>query len=254
MAAVRGIAGLAAFLLLWEIAPEIGLVDGQFLPSPGAVFHELIRQVTELSFWRAIGQTMRAWALGIAISGFLGIALGVAIGVSPFLRRATHSTIEFLRPVPSVALVPVAVVVYGISLKAELLLIVYACFWIILIQVLYGIADLDSVAVDNAKVLRLTWRQRIRYLVWPTTLPFLFTGLRLSATVALILAISAELLIGTPGLGNAVALAQSTGHVSRMYALVVVTGLIGILMNVLMRTAERRILAWHVSVRMDQTQ
>ena len=111
------------------------------------------------------------------------------------------------------------------------MLITYAAFWQVLIQVLYGVADVDMVANNTAKTYGLGMLARIRYVVFPTALPYLMTGVRLAATVALVLAITAELVIGSPGLGREIALAQSGGAISGMYALVLATGLIGVLIN-----------------------
>lgn len=91
--------------------------------------------------------------------------------------------------------------------------------------------------------------QRVRYLIFPTLLPFLMTGLRLSATIALILAISVELIVGTPGLGQEVAFAQINGSAPAIYALIITSGLLGIAINMLMRFIERKTLFWHESVR-----
>ena len=131
---------------------------------------------------------MSGWAIGLAIAAAAAIVLGIVIGSSDVLRRGTHSTIEFLRPIPSVALIPLAVLVFGTSLRSTLLLVVYAAFWQVLIQVLYGVGDVDPVASDTAKSYGLGRVARVRYLVWPTALPYVMTGLRLGAAVALILA------------------------------------------------------------------
>jgi len=177
------------------------------------------------------------------------VALGLLIGSSHFLRRATRSTIEFLRPIPSVALIPLAVLLFGMKIESSLLLVVYASFWQVLLQVLYGVADVDPVAENTARSYGLGRMARIRYVVWPTVLPYLMTGIRLASAVALILAITAELIIGSPGLGQQIALTQSGGAVPQMYALIVATGLIGVLINVGVRFVEKRVLAWHSSVR-----
>ena len=194
---------------------------------------------------------MKAWFLGLLIAVAAAVLLGFIIGSSDFLRKATNSTIEFLRPIPSVALIPLAVLLFGVKIESSLLLIVYACFWQVLIQVLYGVADVDMVANNTARTYGLGRMARIRYVVFPTALPYLMTGVRLAAAVALVLAITAELVIGSPGLGREIALAQSGGAISGMYALVLATGLIGVLINMLMRLIEKRTLAWHSSVRSE---
>jgi ABC-type nitrate/sulfonate/bicarbonate transport system permease component len=175
----------------------------------------------------------------------------VLIGTTPFLLVSTRSTIEFLRPIPSVALIPLAVLLFGADLRSKLLLIVYASFWQVLIQVLYGVQDVDPVADDTARSYRFSRWGRIRYVVWPTALPYVLTGLRLASTVALVLAVTGELVIGAPGLGQQIALAQSSAAIPTLYALVMVTGLVGILINTLARWAERRLLSWHPSTRAE---
>ena len=145
----------------------------------------------------------------------------------------------------------VAVLLYGVSIQSALLLIVYASFWQVLIQVLYGVADVDNVAMNTARSYGLGPLARLRYVIFPTTLPYLMTGIRLAAAVALILAITAQLIIGTPGLGAEIAKAQSGGSYVAMYALILATGMLGVLINIVMRVIERRVLSWHSSVRTE---
>jgi len=114
---------------------------------------------------------------------------------------------------------------------------------------MYGVHDVDPVAQETARSFGMGWWSRVRHLVWPTALPYVLTGVRLAAAVALILAITAELVIGSPGLGNRIGSAQSGGAVATMYALVLVTGVLGVAVNLLARLLERRVLHWHPSVR-----
>lgn len=246
-----GAIGIVGFLLIWEVVARTGLVDPRFLPPASEVIVRLGEYLVDLAFWRDVRETMTSWAIGLAIAIVAGGVAGFAIGSSRFLERATRSTIEFLRPIPSVALIPLAVLLFGTKIQASLLLIVYAAFWQILLQVIYGTLDVDPVANDTAKSFGLSRFSRLRYVVWPTTLPYLMTGIRLAATVALILAITSELIIGTLGLGKQIALTQSGGAVSSMYALVLATGLIGVAINLVARLIERRALSWHTSVRSE---
>ena len=246
-----GILGIIGFLATWELIPRLGLIDERFLPPASEVIAALVVDVGLTAFWVAVGETMKAWFLGLLMAVAAAVLLGFIIGSSDFLRKATNSTIEFLRPIPSVALIPLAVLLFGVKIESSLLLIVYASFWQVLIQVLYGVADVDMVANNTAKTYGLGRMARIRYVVFPTALPYLMTGVRLAAAVALVLAITAELVIGSPGLGREIALAQSGGAISGMYALVLATGLIGVLINMLMRQVEKRILGWHSSIRSE---
>ena len=248
---VLGGSGIVGILSLWEVVSRSGVVNADFLPPASTVLLRLARDLGTFPFWTAVGETLYAWILGLAIAVAAAVITGFAIGSSGFLKRFSHSTIEFLRPIPSVALIPLAVLLFGARLESTLLLVVYAAFWPVLIQLLYGIADVDKVANDTAKSFGLGLSACIRYVVWPTALPYLITGIRLSAAVGLILAVTAELIIGSPGLGREIAVAQAGGATTEMYALVLATGLLGIVINSGLRLAERKALAWHISTRTD---
>ncbi len=248
-----GVIGLVAFGALLEIAPRLGWVREQFLPPTSGVLAELGHQVRQAEFWDALQNTLLTWFIGLGIAATAGVVLGVVIGIVPFVRAATASTIEFLRPIPSVAWLPIAVIAYGSTRPATLWLVIYASFWQVLVQVLHGVADVDPVAQDTARAYRLRWWARVRYLIWPTALPYAVTGVRLATSVALILTVTGELFIGTPGLGQAIYVAQLSGAsaVEALYALVVVTGLLGVAANLITRAAQRRVLSWHPSVRTE---
>ncbi|MGH3098437.1 MAG: ABC transporter permease [Streptosporangiales bacterium] len=248
-APVLGALGFAVFLALLEVVPRVGLVSPRFLPPTSTILRTLGGQLDEGAFWAAVGETVQGWALGLLIAFVGGLVLGIIIGSVPLLRRLTSSTIEFLRPIPSVALIPLAVLLFGTDIRSTLVLVVYAAFWQVLIQVLYGVADIDPVADETARSYGFSRWARIRYVTWPTALPYVMTGLRLAAAVALILAVTAELVIGSPGLGQQIAVAQSSHAVPLVYALVLTTGLLGVAVNVGVRLLERRLLSWHTSVR-----
>ncbi len=247
--ALLGLAGLCGFLALVEALPRLGFVSPDHLPPTSSIAAALAEETSDAAFWTALGDTLTGWALGLLIATTAGITAGMVISIVPYLREATASTVEFLRPIPSVALIPLAVLLFGTDLRSTLLLVVYAAFWQVLVQVLYGVQDTDPVAEETARSYGLGTWARIRHVLWPTALPYVMTGVRLAAAVSLVLAITAELVIGAPGLGARIAVAQTSHAVPDMYALVAVTGLIGVLINAGARAVERRSLAWHQSVR-----
>ena len=251
MRVLLGIVGLLGFGVLLELAPRVGLVSERYAPPTSTILSTLAEQAADARFWTAVFDTVRTWLFGLAIAVLLGVLVGIALGSVPIVRAATSSTIEFLRPIPSVALIRLVIVLYGPTVTSTLVLVVYAAFWQVLVQVLHGVADVDPVARDTARSYRLGRWTRVRYLVWPTALPYVVTGVRLAATVALILTITGELVIGSPGLGQEIAIARTSGAVPAMYALIVVTGLFGVLANVVTRAAERRALHWHQSMRTE---
>ena len=250
--AALGVLGLLCVVALVQVLPSSGLVDPDYLPPSTDIARALGDQVQTSEFWTAFGQTLRGWAIGLAVSMVAGVAVGMVIGSVRPLREYTASTIEFLRPIPSVALIPLVVLMYGSQPKSALVLVVYAAFWQVLVQVMYGVADVDPVIRDTARSYRFSRTARFRTVIWPTALPYIVTGFRLAAAVALILEITAELVIGVPGLGQRIGVAQSSGAVATTYALVVVVGLVGVAVNVGARSVERRVLRWHPSVRREQ--
>jgi ABC-type nitrate/sulfonate/bicarbonate transport system permease component len=249
-----GVAGVLTLVVVLELVPRTGIADERYLPPLSRILAALADSAGTAEFWQALGDTLVTWVLGLAIATVAGLVLGMVIGSVRLLREATASTIEFLRPIPPVALIPLAVLTLGTGRESTLLLVVYATFWQVLIQVLYGVRDIDPVARDTARAYRFRTIGVLRQLVWPTALPYAVTGFRLGAAVALILTITGELIIGTPGLGSLLATFQQAGQYASMYAVVVVTGLLGVVVNLLTRMLERRVLHWHPSVRREAQQ
>jgi len=247
-----GAVGVLGLIALAEILPRVGLVNPRYLPPFSEIVPALIERLQTAVFWQALADTLVTWAIGVSVALVAGVVLGILIGSIAVLREATASTIEFLRPIPSVALIPLAVIMFGPGRESTVFLIIFSSFWMVIVQVLAGVQDVDPVARDTARSYRFRlWTVGFR-VVWPTTLPYAITGFRLAATVALLLTITGELIIGSPGLGSLLSLAQQSGQVAGMYALAIVCSLLALLVNLGVRLLERRVLHWHPSVRLEQ--
>ena len=244
-----GVLGVLAFLALWEAASRLAWVNPTYVPPASETLAALGRFAVDRYFWGVVGDTMITWSIGMLIATTAAVVLGTIIGLSPFLRRYTRTTIEFLRPIPSVAIIPIAVVLFGVTREASLVIVVFATFWQILIQVLYGVADIDPVARDTQYSFGISANRRFLFLVLPTALPYLMTGIRLGATVAMILTVTGELLIGARGIGWLLLQRSSAGDYAGVYALVLTAGVLALILNLIIRVIERRLLAWHQSVR-----
>ncbi|GAA5148394.1 ABC transporter permease [Microbacterium pseudoresistens] len=252
-AALLGAISIIAFLLVLEVLPRIGAVDPNLVPPFSEMIAALGRLLMTSLFWESFGATVFGWLLGLAIAVVAGGVLGAAVGSIRRVRDATATTVEFLRPIPSVAFIPLVVILFGTGWFPTFVLVVYASFWQVFVQVVYGAQDVDSVARETAQTYQLNWWMRVRYLTWPTILPYLFIGFRLAATVALIIEITGELIIGSPGLGKQIAIAQQSAATDSMFGLVIVTGLLGVAANILPKVLERSVLRWHPSVRREQS-
>jgi ABC-type nitrate/sulfonate/bicarbonate transport system permease component len=228
-----------------------GALARESFPPVSVVFDTLADEIRTARFWSAVGDTLQGWALGLGIAAAWSIPVGVLLGSSWYAYRAARGIVEFLRPIPSVALIPLAVLVYGTGMQSKVFLAVYAASWPLLIQTLYGVRDVDPVARDTARVYRVPARTRFLRVTLPSATPYIATGLRISSATALILAVTAELVIGSPGLGQQIAIAQSSGATALVYALIVATGVVGWALNVVFTHAERRVLHWHASQRRE---
>ena len=243
--------GLAAVLAIFELLARTDLINRRFFPPVSEMIGRLAQELGETSFWTAVLDTLQGWALGLGIACLVAIPSGILIGSSPLLYRALRVPIEFLRPIPSVALIPLAVLVYGSGLQSKVFLAAFAATWPLLMQTLYGVQDVDPVATDTARSFGFSRGSRLLRVTLPSAVPYIATGIRISAAVALILVVTAELVIGAPGLGREINLARQGSNVELMYALILATGLLGLLVNQLFTWAERRVLRWHPSQRVE---
>ena len=183
--ALLGILGLLIVVAIWELLPRLGIVPERSLPPFTVVAAELFVQLGEPTFWVALSQTVIGWLTGLAVALVLGILIGGILGTVRVARDYLTSTIEFLRPIPSVALIPLVVLLFGSRPQSALVLVVYAAFFQVLIQVIYGLVDVDPVVRDTARSYRFSRWTTIRRVLAPTVMPYLITGFRLAAWVAL---------------------------------------------------------------------
>ncbi|HKF80537.1 MAG TPA: ABC transporter permease [Thermoleophilaceae bacterium] len=240
-------------LVLFDVLPRIGVLPENHFPPISKTLGTLADQFTTESFWKAVGNTLQGWALGLGIAAALAIPLGIVIGSSRLLYRATRGVIEFLRPIPSVALIPLAILIYGTGLKSKVFLASFAAFWQLIVATLYGVQDVDPVATDTARSFGFSRIQRLFRVTLPSAIPYIATGVRIASAVSLILTVTAELVIGSSGLGRSINVARSGGDEQLMYALIIATGILGLALNTIFVLAERRVLHWHPSHRPGET-
>jgi ABC-type nitrate/sulfonate/bicarbonate transport system permease component len=250
-AAGLGLLGAMLALALWEAASRLGVVPAREIPPATDVLAELARQVRSAAFWRAVGATATQWGIGLLLTAALAIPVGLAMGAIEVLWRAGRPVVELFRPVPGVALIPLAVLLWGLSDTSVVFLIVFGSIWSLIVQTIYGARDVEAGARDAARAFGLSRADRARYVLLPSALPYIATGLRIASATALIIAVSAELVIGVDGIGHDIALAQTAGAVVPMYALIVASGVLGIAIHLIFSGAERRLLHWHQSQRVE---
>lgn len=244
-----GLTGILALLLTWEAASRFGLVSPQAIPPPSQVALTATDLLSRGAFWIATWDTVWASLLGMLAIMAIAVPLAIAIHSSRAIEESTWFIIEFLKPIPGVALIPLALLIWGPTAGIKVGLIVFGGLWPLLTQLVYGLKETSGVAVSMSKVYQFTLWQRFRYLTLPSLMPFALTGLRISITIALIIAIVTEYIVGISGLGLLLSSAQLNGLIHQTYALLFFSGVLGLLASGLIAAVSRPLLFWHPSQR-----
>jgi len=257
----KGIVGVAISIAAWESIRWFQIVDPRDLPSflailelPSflAILETALRGLWGGELSLALLSTLGSWLPGLMIATAIGVAAGILLAISPQLEMATRPLLEFLRPIPSVALIPVALLVLGIGLKMQLFMIAFASVWPVLFSAKAGVESVDPRHLEAGRAMGLGWIERtiriwiertIRIVV-PNTLPFVATGLRTASAIALVLAITVEMLTGRPGIGFYIENVRLNGLITEMWAAIFVAGVLGYVVNTLFMTTERLVLPW----------
>ena len=228
---LRGIGGIALVLLLWQGIVGSGLATYDYLPSPAAI----AASVPELIYDRGVvgetlhtlGATLAGWAIAVAI----GLSLGALLGFSSIARAWGLASVELLRPVPAVALVPAAMLLFGFSIQTELVVIVIPTIWPVLVSTMRGIMAVPERLEDVARALRLGRFETVLKVLIPAAAPSVLVGCRLGMTTALVLAVVAEMIGNPEGIGYAVVREAQALHPDLMFAYVLIAGMLGVLLN-----------------------
>ena len=236
---------------LLELVTRAELVNPTYLPPASTILVTAARILVDPEFLASVAGTLLAWAVGMIAAMAIAIPLGLVLGSSRRTYVAAIAAIELLRPIPSVALIPLVILLLGRGLDMKVVLIAYASVWPILFNTIYGMREVDPVARDTARAFGLGQAAILWRVSLPAASPFIYTGIRIAAGIALILAISAELIAGGgPGIGTWMIANSETGVPRELlYAAIVVTGLIGLGINTILVVGERRLFGWHQRVR-----
>jgi NitT/TauT family transport system permease protein len=243
----RGIAGVAIVLGPLELLARIGALPATSVPAPSIVLVTAVGLLVDPIFLANVGGTLVAWSVGLIGATAIAVPLGLLLGASHRSARAAAAAIDFLRPIPSVALIPLAILLLGRGLDMKAVLVAYAATWPILFNTIAGVHDLDPVAGETARSYGLSRATVVRAVLLPSAAPFIYTGIRISAGVALVVAVSAEMLAGG-GLGIGTWMLERSGAgVPRelLCAGIVVIGMLGLAINGGIATGDRRLFAWH---------
>lgn len=241
---------LPLFLIgLGEALIRGGVLNNPALPAPSLVARAFVDDVQHGQVWTALGATMAAWGVGLCAVVVVGVAIGALLGLNRATYAATQPTLEFIRTVPSIAALPLLILILGTSLRLAVVMVFAGAVWPVLIQTMYGVRDVDPVARDVGRVYGLRRDQVVGRIVMPSSLPYIATGIRLASLIALLLSVSASLIAGGEGIGYQIVQAMNSADAPLMYARIVLLGLAGVVISLAVNVGERRLLRWHASQR-----
>lgn len=239
---------VAIALLMWTAFAR-GPGQPADMPTPWQALLALVAEMGTAGFWLAVGQTLLTTLVGLAASAAIGIPLGVLIGFSRRLDLSTRVLVDFGRFIPAIALLPLVLLLFGASRSMQVTLILLSAVWPLLIQSTYAVREISPQMHNVGRVFHLTLMERLRFVYLPSATPFLATGVRIAATVCLLMAVSSEFLGGAPGVGRNLYLALQLNDGSKIVVYALTAAGIGLAVTYLFLFLQRRILFWHPSVR-----
>jgi NitT/TauT family transport system permease protein len=241
LASARGWVLPLALVLLAEAALRAFPSDSEALAKPSEVLVALAGSVADRSLVTLTLQTLWAALSGLLLGGGLGLLAGVWLGLSRRAAETASLSVELLRPVPSVALIPVAMMVFGFGFRMEVSIVAFTCFWPLLLLSQAAIRQVEPRLLEVAQVLGLPWHDRVTKIVLPAALPRVFVAFRLGLGVALVVAVTVEIAANPQGLGYALMTAQQSLRPDLMFALLLWVGLLGWGLGALLLMLQR---AW----------
>jgi sulfonate transport system permease protein len=232
-------------LVVWQLACVTGFVSGRVLPAPSdvalagwklALSGELARNIG-VSFWRA--------GVGFVIGGSIGFSLGLANGLSQLSNKLTDTTLQMVRNIPHLALIPLVILWFGIDESAKLFLVALGVFFPIYINTLHGIRTVDPQLIEMGRVYGMSARELFRRVIFPGALPSIFVGLRFALGIMWLTLIVAETIAASSGLGYMAMQAREFMQIDVVVLSILIYALLGKLADSASRLLERLTLSWH---------
>jgi sulfonate transport system permease protein len=239
------VVGPLALFILWDLVVRLGFIKAILLPSPLDTLNALVGGLAGgpllLDFAVTVKRTLEAFA----IAAVIGVPLGVLLGSNERAYRSVEFLIDFFRSTPSSALIPLFLLIFGVSDVNKIAIAAFGAVLIVLFNSAYGVMNARKQRVMAAKVMGASrWQIFKDVLIWESLQPT-FVGLRSAVSMALVIVIVAEMFIGSDtGLGHRIIDAQQVLNVKSMYAAILAAGILGYTLNVLFLVIERRVVHW----------
>lgn len=242
---------IVAVLLVWQLAASHSSASGT-LSSPWATARALGQLVSSQDFWTAVYHTLSSALIGLAACTVVGTLAGLLLASRRFAYQSASVLIDFLRTVPGLTILPLGILVFGPTGHLDVLTIASTAIWPILLQTVYAVTQLDAEILETAAAYKIPAWRRVVFVLLPACMPRIATGIRISASMALLLAIGTEILAGSPGIGAEISDFGQQAAYPRMYAAILVCGILGIACNAAIASLEGIALRWHYQPRLEQ--
>ena len=237
--------GILILLGLWAIVSGFSLIDRRFLATPWDITLVLVQLSLSGQLFRDMLYTILRCVVSFTVSAVIGVPIGLLIGWSKKLRDYFSFPVEFFRALPAPVLFPLFIVLFGIGNLAKVAGAVFACSLPIVIQTAYGVINCNHRRIKLMERMGLNRTQILLKVIFPMALPYIFVGLRNALSLALIATIVVEMTMpGSNGLGYGTLNAYQTFRVPQMYAYILITGMVGWILNAVFLLIERDRLRW----------
>lgn len=236
---------IAVILMVWEAAAQGGWITAVTFPPFSRVCEAFWSLIISGRMIHLLLPSLERLVAGYLIALALGVGLGIAMGYFRVIYNLFEPITEILRPIPAPAYIPIAILFLGLGDEMKIFMIAFACFFPILLNTYGGVRAVDRIQIDTARTFGLTAGATLRKVIVPAASPQIFTGMRISLAISLIMIVISEMVASIDGIGFFILNAQRSFRVMDMYAGVITLGLTGYLLNWLFVILERRVLHWN---------
>lgn len=234
----------SALVLVWALVIRLLEVPSYVFPAPLAVATELFNGIASGLYLFHLRITMTAVLSGFALGSLAGLLLGISITTFPVVERILYPYVVALQTMPKVAIAPLMIVWFGFGIQSKIVLVAIACMFPVLINTIAGIRSADNDRISMVRSLGGSRLQILRYILLPSSLPFIFAGLNTGIVLAVITAIVGEFVGGRTGIGVLILQANFSLDLARVFSLIAVLSISGVILSSTLRYLDRRICFW----------
>jgi ABC-type nitrate/sulfonate/bicarbonate transport system permease component len=246
---LTGFIFIVLLLCMLEVACRLHWLDPVYFPAPTSVTAALIDLLRTGDLWRHLGATVTRAGVGYLLAMLVAVPVGLLMGKFRWVNALLEPLVDALRTMPSAAIIPVAILLFGIEEQMKISVIIFGAMWATIVSTVDGIRGVEPLLLDTGRLMQLSPAQMITRIILPAAMPTIVTGMRISLAIALILAVTSEMIAGSDGLGYFILDAERGFAFHRMYAGIIVIGFIGYVASRLFVMIESRLLFWHYAPR-----